>query len=432
MNICMFTNTYLPHVGGVARSVQFFTEDLIGMGHRILVVAPSFPKDTEIAGDLPEVIRVPALQHFNGSDFSVRIPLPFYINQQIEKFVPDVVHSHHPFLLGDAAIRVARKWKLPLVFTHHTLYEQYTHYIPLELDALKEFVVRLATLYANLCSRVVAPSRSIALLLRERGVRRPIEVIPTGVDISFFAAGNGKKFRRDSDLPESALVIGHIGRLAPEKNLTYLAEAVAIFMERAPEAHFLVVGDGPAQSEIKQTFADRHLVDRLHLAGEAAGSRLRDAYSAMDLFVFSSKSETQGMVLVEAMAAGKPVIALDASGSREVIQDGENGRLLSEDASAEDFAAAIRTYRDSTELMQKWKAGALRTMQQFSRKTTAGKMEALYQKLFDSKDGHQDGGSSELGPLDALKDRIKTEWELWWRKTAAALNAVQSKPRSSN
>jgi 1,2-diacylglycerol 3-alpha-glucosyltransferase len=201
MNICMFTNTYLPHVGGVARSVQFFTEDLIGMGHRILVVAPSFPKDTETAGDLPEVIRVPALQHFNGSDFSVRIPLPFYINQQIEKFVPDVVHSHHPFLLGDAAIRVARKWKLPLVFTHHTLYEQYTHYIPLELDALKEFVVRLATLYANLCSRVVAPSRSIALLLRERGVRRPIEVIPTGVDISFFAAGNGKKFRRDSDLP---------------------------------------------------------------------------------------------------------------------------------------------------------------------------------------------------------------------------------------
>jgi glycosyltransferase involved in cell wall biosynthesis len=177
------------------------------------------------------------------------------------------------------------------------------HYVPLEFDALKEFVARLATLYANLCSRVVAPIHSIALLLRERGVRRPIEEIPTGVDISFFAAGNGKKFRRDSDLPENVLVIGHIGRLAPEKNLAYLAEAVAIFMERAPEAHFLVVGDGPAQSEIKQTFADRHLVDRLHLAGEAAGSRLRDAYSAMDLFVFSSKSETQGMVLAEAMAA---------------------------------------------------------------------------------------------------------------------------------
>jgi 1,2-diacylglycerol 3-alpha-glucosyltransferase len=152
----------------------------------------------------------------------------------------------------------------------------------------------------------------------------------------------------------------------------------------------------------------------------------------MDLFVFSSKSETQGMVLVEAMAAGKPVIALDASGSREVIQDGENGRLLSEDAGAEDFAAAIRAYRDSPDLMQKWKAGALRIVQQFSRETTAGKMEALYQRLFDSKDGYQAGGFSELDPLESLTDRIKTEWELWRRKTAAALNAVQSKSSESN
>jgi glycosyltransferase involved in cell wall biosynthesis len=191
-------------------------------------------------------------------------------------------------------------------------------------------------------------------------------------------------------------------------------------MERAPEAHFVVVGDGPAQSEIKQTFADRHLADRLHLIGEANGNRLRDAYGALDLFVFSSKSETQGMVLVEAMAAGKPVIALDASGSREVIEDGENGRLLSEDAAAEDFAAAIRTYRDSPARMQKWKAGALRTAQHFSRKASAEKMEALYQKLFGSKDGNQTGDFSELDPLEALTDRIKTEWELWRRKTAAA------------
>jgi 1,2-diacylglycerol 3-alpha-glucosyltransferase len=426
MNICMFTNTYLPHVGGVARSVRFFAEDLIDLGHRVLVVAPTFSDDKETSGKQPEVLRVPAIQQFNGSDFSVRIPLPLYVDQEIEQFVPDVVHSHHPFLLGDAAVRVARKRTLPLVFTHHTLYEQYTHYVPIDSDKLKNFVIRLATMYANLCSRVVAPSRSIARLLLDRGVSRPIEEIPTGVNVSFFAAGNGKRFRRDSHLPEDAPVIGHVGRLAPEKNLSYLAEAVSIFLEKAPKAHFLVIGDGPSQPEIKQIFADRHLEDRLHLTGEASGNRLRDAYSAMDLFVFSSKSETQGMVLVEAMAAGKPVVALDASGSREVIRDGENGRLLPGDASTENFAEAIREFQSKPELARTWSSGARQTAQQFSREACAAKMEKLYRSLLNGHDDSAPEVTAELDPLEALSARIKTEWELWSLKTAAALNAVQS------
>jgi len=426
MNICMFTNTYLPHVGGVARSVRFFAEDLIDLGHRVLVVAPTFSDDAGTSGKQPEVLRVPAIQQFNGSDFSVRIPLPLYVDQEIEQFVPDVVHSHHPFLLGDAAVRVARKRTLPLVFTHHTLYEQYTHYVPIDSDKLKNFVIRLATMYANLCSRVVAPSRSIARLLLDRGVCRPIEEIPTGVNVSSFGAGSGKRFRRDSHLPEDAPVIGHVGRLAPEKNLPYLAEAVSIFLEKAPKAHFLVIGDGPSQSEIRQIFADRHLEDRLHLTGEANGDRLRDAYSAMDLFVFSSKSETQGMVLVEAMAAGKPVIALDASGSREVIRDGENGRLLPGDASTENFAEAIREFQSRPELARSWSSGARHTAQQFSREACAAKMEKLYRSLLNRHADSAPEVTAELDPFEALSARIKTEWELWRLKTAAALNAVQS------
>ena len=427
MNICMFTNTYVPHVGGVARSVQFFAEDLIDLGHRVLVVAPTFSDEKETPGKHPEVLRVPAIQQFNGSDFSVRIPLPLYVDQEIEKFVPDVVHSHHPFLLGDAAVRVARKRARPLVFTHHTLYEQYTHYVPIDFDKLKEFVIRLATMYANLCSRVVAPSRSVARLLLDRGVSRPIEEIPTGVDVSFFAAGNGERFRRDSHLPDDAPVVGHVGRLAPEKNLPYLAKAVCIFLEKAPEAHFLVIGDGPSQSEMRQIFADRHLEDRLHLTGEASGTRLRDAYSAMDLFVFSSKSETQGMVLLEAMAAGKPVVALDASGSREVIRDGENGRLLPGDASTENFAEAMREFHSKPKLARDWRFGARQTAQQFSREACAAKMEKLYRSLLTRHDASVPEAPAELEPLDALSARIKTEWELWRLKTAAALDAVQSR-----
>jgi 1,2-diacylglycerol 3-alpha-glucosyltransferase len=287
-------------------------------------------------------------------------------------------------------------------------------------------VIRLATMYANLCSSVVAPSRSIARLLLDRGVGCPIVEIPTGVDVSFFAAGNGKRFRRDNHLPEEAMVIGHVGRLAPEKNLPYLAEAVAIFLEKAPEAHFLVIGDGPSQPEIRQTFADRHLEDRLHLIGEASGNRLRDAYSAMDLFVFSSKSETQGMVLVEAMAAGRPVIALDASGSREVIQDGQNGRLLPADASRENFAAALQEFRSEPDLAKKWISAARHTAQRFSRNTCAEKMEKLYLTVLNRCNDDFPEAVADIGPFDALSHRIKTEWELWSLKTAAALDAIQS------
>jgi len=206
MKICMFTNTYKPHVGGVARSVDFFTEDLRADGHRVLVVAPEFPgAEDDQEG---KVVRVPAIQEFNGSDFSVRLPAPFRVDQTVEAFDPQIVHSHHPFLMGDTALRVARDRRVPLVFTHHTLYEQYTHYVPLNSEAMERFVIRLATDYANFCTRVVAPSQSIADLIQKRGVRSPVDVVPTGVDLTFFTGGRGETFRREHGISPDAMVVG--------------------------------------------------------------------------------------------------------------------------------------------------------------------------------------------------------------------------------
>lgn len=426
MNICMFTNAYLPHVGGVARSVHRFARDLIDAGHRVLVVAPPFAGETAVSDTPPEVLRVPAIQQFNGSDFSVRIPVPFYIEQQIDAFSPDLVHSHHPFLLGDAAIRVARGRRLPLVFTHHTRYERYTHYVPLDSEVLQTFVVRLSTAYANLCRRVVAPSRSIVRLLRERGVERPIAEIPTGVDAAHFAAGDGRRFRRQTGLPRDAWVVGHVGRLAPEKNLDFLAEAVSRFMEDDAQAHFLVVGQGPSAERIERCFHRRSLTERLHLAGEADGERLRDAYAAMDGFAFASLTETQGMVLTEAMAAGNPVAALDAPGSREVVRDGRNGRLLPADASVDAFAAALKDLRATSGPAAGWRAEAFRTAQRFSRRVCLRKLEALYRSILEDDETGFSGDAEEMGPLDALAERIQTEWDLWSGKTGAVVEAIQA------
>ena len=429
MKIVMFTNTYSPHVGGVARSVDLFTRDLSKLGHEVLVVAPHFDGETE---DDKQVLRVPAIKNFNGSHFSVPIPLPFMVEKTIQDFAPDVIHSHHPFLMGDTALRTARKHGLPLVFTHHTMYEQYTHYAPLDLETLRPFVIKLVTLYTDFCNHVIAPSSSIAEILRSRGVTRPIVDIPTGVDTAYLAEGDGKAFRQRHHIPGKAEVVGHLGRLAPEKNLRYLTQAVADYVRTKPQVYFLVVGDGPGSEEIVTFFEKADLASRLVMVGEKTGRELRDAYHAMDLFVFASRSETQGMVLVEAMAAGIPVIALDAPGSREVVKDGVNGRLLPADAHPGIFTRAVADYFGNDRKQTDWKEKAIGTAACYSREICARRMSELYTAVLENNRTQKHVVDDDRLPaLEALVQRVNTEWELLVQKTQAAAEALHSLNKKS-
>ncbi|MCK9275168.1 MAG: glycosyltransferase [Syntrophales bacterium] len=421
MKICMFTNTYIPHVGGVARSVDFFTHDLRALGHQVLIVAPVFANGNKNENE-DEILRVPAIQNFNGSDFSVSINIPFIISSRINEFKPDVVHSHHPYLLGDAALRIARRRECPVIFTHHTLYEKYTHYVPLDSEAMKNFVIHLSSRYANLCDGVIAPSRSVADLIRKRGVAVPIRVIPTGVDQEFFARGRRDHFRKNYGITDHMPVIGHVGRLAPEKNLAFLAEAVALFFKDNP-GKFLVVGGGSGKNVIPRIFEAYGISERLVMAGEKSGQELADAYKAMDIFVFASKTETQGMVLVEAMAAGKPVVALAASGTREVIKDRANGRLLRKNSTKEKFAKTLEEYFRDPNLKERWRQEALATSRRFSRASSAKKLIRFYESVL-KKDLQKDALKHELFAWEKLQVALKTEWELITEKAGALADAV--------
>lgn len=420
MNICMFTNTYRPHVGGVANSVATFAADLRRMGHRVLVVAPEFAGEVPDESDAEEVIRLPAIQNFNGSDFSVRMPIPFLIADRLERFQPDLIHSHHPYLLGDSALRAAKPRGLPLVFTHHTLYERYTHYVSSDSAALGRFVIHLSTEYANLCSRVVAPSESIADLLTARGVRTPVDVIPTGVDLPFFARGDGRGFREAQGIPQDAVVIGHVGRLAPEKNLTYLAQAAAAFLRAEEKAYFLVIGSGPSEAEIIAVLDREGLKARLAMAGRQSGKALRDGYHAMDVFAFASQSETQGLVLTEALAAGVPVVALDGGGVREVVRDGVNGRLLPADTPAQDFARALQGWLSAHPPATGDPARIRSSVAGFGRRASARRMADLYAAALEDQ-RNQEGPDTDADPLNLLLQRIRTEWDLVESKLSAAI-----------
>jgi 1,2-diacylglycerol 3-alpha-glucosyltransferase len=420
MKICMMTNTYLPHVGGVARSVSTFAEEFLREGHEVLVVAPEFDGKPLPAKAEAMVERVPSLRNFNGSEFSVRLPLATALSNRLEEFQADIIHAHHPFLLGDTALRVAMNKNVPIVFTHHTRYEDYTHYVPFS-DAMKEIAIEVSTHYANLCDGVIAPSESIARVIRRRGVTSPIAVIPTGIDVQAFASADGTRFRARMKIPDDATVIGHVGRLALEKNLGYLAEAVALHLKQDSKARFLVVGDGPWREQLKEVFEKHGVADRLILAGKRTGRVLREAYRAMDVFAFASLSETQGMVVAEAMAAGLPVVALDASGVREVVRDGENGFLLPTKAPAEDFVAALARCsvpQRRGELGQ----GAQKTARQFSREQSARRALAFYDETRKATRARR--LMNHLSQWSALVKRLGLEWDLLASRTQTVAAAV--------
>ncbi len=420
----MMTNTYLPHVGGVARSTSTFAEEYRKLKHKVLVVAPEFEGPPLSKRESAWVERVPAMQKFNGSDFSVRLPMATGLSDRLDAFNADIIHAHHPFLLGDTALRVGANKNVPVIFTHHTRYEDYTHYVPFDSPTLKDIAINLSTEFANLCDGVIAPSESIAKLIKKRGVKSPIAVVPTGIEVRAFAAGNGLRFRRKFKIPAKAFVVGHVGRLAPEKNLGYLTRSVAHFLKSAPSARFLVVGGGPAEEEMKKICADEGVGGQLVLAGKHTGRALHDAYCAMDVFAFASFSETQGMVLAEAMAAGLPAVALNASGVREVVRHEENGFLLPARTPAKIFAKHLARLHDVLAVRRKFERAARATAENFSQEHCAAQAIQFYEKI--RRATRRDRLMTTVNPWGTLIDRISIEWSLLAEKAQSVIDALSS------
>ena len=417
MNVLMFTNTFTPHVGGVARSVEQFAAEYRRRGHQVLVVAPEF--SPPVPGE-QDVIRIPAIQNFNGSDFSVAVPVPGLLAHALDEFAPDVIHSHHPFILGDTALRMSAKYDVPIVFTHHTQYEKYTHYVPGDSPVMKRFAVELAVGYCNLCDAVIAPSATIRQRLELQGVLVPVVDIPTGVFTELFGNGDRQLLRGRHNIRPSTFVVGHVGRLAPEKGIDFLARAVARFIHEHDDACFLVAGTGPSAKTIRDAFARRQLESRLIKLGQQSRVELAHTYAAMDAFAFASQSETQGMVLAEAMAAGTPVVAIDAPGVREIVHSCVNGFLL-ERENLPLFASTLQTIASlNDDELATLQRGARLTAQAFSMTASATKTLSLYERMIRKGPTAQDNQE----PWSTARRRLEEEWRIWSNVADAIVSAV--------
>ncbi len=372
----MFTDSYRPRLSGVVHSVAAVAHALRQQGHRVVVFAPRVPgyRDEE-----PDVVRLPSLPNPRHPDFPLLVPVAGGLDRQVRELGLDVVHTHSPFAAGRLAER-SRAGR-PLVFTHHTLYEEYVHYAPaVPRGWARWWVRRHVAHFCNRCDLVVAPTHAVCRLLRGQGVGVRVEVVGTAaLDLEALArvppadpAAVG--------LPHQAPLVVCAGRMAPEKSMDLVLEAFA----RTPAlrgAYLVMVGGGPSLDALRGLAHRLRLGPRVRFVGPQPWEGVVAWMKAGWVFAFASRTETQGLVVAEALACGVPVVAVREGGVAEVVEHGHTGLLTDPDPVA--LGQAVAQLLDDPQLRASMAEAARRQAERFSAYQVAGRLVELYRSLVE-------------------------------------------------
>lgn len=379
MRIGIFTDSYKPYTSGVVTSILNFKEELSKLGHEIFVFAPSYPNFSE---EEEQVYRFFSLPAPTNHDFSLAIPVFPGMNMVVKKLGLDIIHVHSPFTMGRVGLHYARKYRLPLVFTYHTLYDQYVHYVPVAQELARDVAMKYSINFCNRCQHVVVPSTEVQEILQKHEVKTPLSIIPTGVPLQKFKHGQHDWLKKNFNIPAENKILLFVGRLSREKNLEFLIQAFNEVKNRMPHTTLVLTAQGPLEGELKNLAEslDLSLENDVIFTGALPFDTLLNVYGSADLFVFSSLTETQGLVLIEAMASGLPVVAVGVNGVRDMVDHQVNGLLTSCDL--QDFAAAVCTVLQDEELYQSFKVNALHKAEILSAENMALKLEGLYESLY--------------------------------------------------
>lgn len=331
MRILMVSDVYFPRVNGVSTSIQTLRQALTEAGHSSVLVTPDYPA----AAAEPGIVRVSGWQI--PRDPEDRLMHPRALTQVLDALDPadfDLVHIHTPFLAHRAGVRWARRHGLPCVETYHTLFEEYFHhYLPfLPKPWLAAAARMISRKECDGVTAVIAPSSAMKQALLSYGVSRPIHIIPTGLRLADFSNCDGPAFRARHDIAPGRPVMAYVGRVAFEKNLDFLLQVTDQVRRNLPDVLFVIAGEGPARASLERAVAKRGLAGNVRFVGYLERrTELPACYCAADAFVFASKTETQGLVLLEAMALGVPVVGLAEMGTRDVLQEGQGCRIAPDD-----------------------------------------------------------------------------------------------------
>ena len=342
MNILMISDVYFPRINGVSTSIQTFRETLGAEGIQVTLVAPEYPGATAAANG-GDVISIPSRRvPFDPEDRLMRRGDLARLTQRIRDRDFDLVHVQTPFLAHYTGLKLARARGIPCIATYHTHFEEYFHhYLPILPRPLARFLTRrLACNQCNALHAVVVPSLAMHNALQAYGVTTPLHVLPTGIPLEKFAGGDRRGFRQRHGIGDDAPVALYVGRVALEKNLDFLIGATRHALERSPALRLVIAGEGPALAGLKRQAASLGMAEKVLFVGYLDRTlELPDCYAAADLFAFPSKTETQGLVLLEAMAMGLPVLGIPAMGAAEILGP-QRGAVCAPDNAA-DFGALM-------------------------------------------------------------------------------------------
>ena len=381
MKIGFFTDSFRPYTSGVVRSIELFTREFTTRAHEVYVFGPDYP--LLHCPQEEKVFRFVSIPAPTMPDFALPIPISANLGPTIRRIGLDIIHAHSPFLLGRLGARAARRYRLPLVFTFHTMYDQYVHYLPLAETATRRLVRNVSRDFCNkYCSLVVAPSQVVENYLNYIGVEAEIETIPTGIDLDEFKGADPGWLKRNYLIEKEDRVLLFVGRLSKEKNVNFLINAVARVAQSIPNIHLVLVGKGPLVAHLQAMIGAGGLEGKVTFTGMLPRNKVIHCYAGADLFVFPSVTETQGLVIGEAKTQGLPVVAVKGFGSAEMVRHMEDGLLT--DLSVSSFAEAIIKLLQSDELYRYMSREAFQNAALYSSSHFAEQMLAGYNRLLAS------------------------------------------------
>lgn len=331
MRILMITDVFFPRINGVSTSIQLFRKTLVKMGHEVTLIAPDYRAQRHD----DDIFRVPSRKVI--LDPEDRLMSRKYIARLIPDLRTmdfDLIHIQTPFVAHYAGKQLAEELDIPCVESYHTFFEEYLyHYFPYVPKSSMRYLARHFTRQqCNSVDAVISPSSAMHEALLNYGVNTPIDIIPTGLDLTEFKPGNGAAFRKKYAIDPERPVIVHIGRTAHEKNIAFLLTMLSHLQKKMPDILLLIAGEGPALSDLKKQVAALGLASNVMFIGYLSrDSDLPNCYCAGDAFVFASRTETQGLVLLESMALGVPVVSTAVMGTKDILAPHKGGIVSVED-----------------------------------------------------------------------------------------------------
>lgn len=381
MKIAIFTETYLPTTNGVVNSIELFRHELEKRGHTIDIIAPH--SNAEDFRSRKHVFRIPSLPFIGQPSHPVPHFSPSHINAIIDEIKPDVVHVQGMFVTGLLGKKVAIKHKLPLILTYHTHLEGYAHYAGLLAPIVKPFLKLWTKYYSKKFDLIITPTPSMAKMLKSYGVKNDIVALPTGIIIKDYDSLHKTKARTDLGLNPEKIYILTVGRLAEEKNVKQLLKDFGRLYVRLPNVHLLLAGDGPDRKIYEAIVETRKLQDSVTFLGNLAHDKLIPYYSASDIFAFPSLTDTQGIVLIEAMASGLPCVVYDSLGPGDIVKHEECG--LKAKVGGDQFFQFMFELANDEKLRDRISVGAQRESRKYSIEKTTDQLEQIYQLLSGQK-----------------------------------------------